>query len=92
MFWRVLYTNPRAEMKVAQRLTKIGIEAYCQARIEIRQRSDRKIKIWLSLLPSMVLVNIDEIQKYKGFEIQGGHLEGDFGPVLSNFDYCQFLS
>lgn len=71
MFWRVLYTNPRAEMKVAQRLTKIGIEAYCQARIEIRQRSDRKIKIWLSLLPSMVLVNIDEIQKYKGFEIQG---------------------
>jgi transcriptional antiterminator RfaH len=59
-YWRVLYTNPRAEMKVAQRLEKIGMEAYCPARIEMRQRSDRKKKIWVPLLPSMVLVNIEE--------------------------------
>ena len=45
-YWRVLYTNPRAEMKVAQRLEKIGVEAYCPARMEMRQRSDRKKKIW----------------------------------------------
>jgi len=71
IYWRVLYTNPRAEMKVAQRLEKIGVEAYCPARMEMRQRSDRKKKIWLLLLPSMVLVNIEEQEKNKVFEVQG---------------------
>ena len=71
MFWRVLYTNPRAEMKVTQRLEKIGVEAYCPARMEMRQRSDRKKKIWVPLLPSMVLVNIDEREKNKVFDVQG---------------------
>ena len=69
--WRVLYTNPRAEMKVAQRLEKIGVEAYCPARMEMRPRSDRKKKIWTPLLPSMVLVNIEEREKNKVFEVQG---------------------
>ena len=71
MHWRVLYTNPRAEMKVVQRLEKIGVEAYCPARIEMRQRSDREKKIWVPLLPSMVLVNIEEQEKNKVFEVQG---------------------
>jgi len=69
--WLVLYTNPRAEMKVAERLEKIGVEAYCPARMEIRQRSDRKKKICVPLLPSMVLVNIDEREKNKVFDVQG---------------------
>ena len=69
--WLVLYTNPRAEMKVAERLEKIGVEAYCPARMEMRQRSDRKKKICVPLLPSMVLVNIDEREKNKVFEVQG---------------------
>ena len=71
MNWWVLYTNPRAEMKVTQRLEKIGVEAYCPARIEMRQRSDRKKKIWVPLLPSMVLVNIEEREKNKVFDVQG---------------------
>jgi transcriptional antiterminator RfaH len=71
MFWRVLYTNSRAEMKVTQRLEKIGVEAYCPARMEMRQRSDRKKKIWVPLLPSMVLVNIEEREKNKVFDVQG---------------------
>ena len=70
-YWRVLYTNPHTEMKVAQQLEKIGVEAYCPARMEIRQRSDRKKKIWVPLLPSMVLVNIDEQEKNKVFDAQG---------------------
>ena len=65
MHWLALYTNPRAEMKVAERLEKIGVEAYCPARMEMRQRSDRKKKICVPLLPSMVLVNIDEREKTK---------------------------
>ena len=71
MHWRVLYTNPRAEMKVAERLEKIGVEAYCPARMEMRQRSDRKKKIWVPLLPSMVLVNIDDREKNKVFDVPG---------------------
>lgn len=71
MYWWVLYTNPRAEMKVAQRLEKVGVEAYCPARMEMRQRSDREKKIWVPLLPSMVLVNIDEREKNKVFGVQG---------------------
>ena len=71
MHWRVLYTNPRAEMKVADRLEKIGVEAYCPARMEMRQRSDRKKKIWVPLLPSMVLVNIDDREKNKVFDVPG---------------------
>ena len=71
MHWRVLNTNPRAEMKVAERLEKIGIEAYCPARMEMRQRSDRRKKILVPLLPSMVLVNIDEREKNKVFDVQG---------------------
>ena len=71
MNWRVLYTNPRAELKVTQRLEKVGVEAYCPARMEIRQRSDRKKKIWVPLLPSMILVNIEEREKNKVFGVQG---------------------
>ena len=58
-------------MKVVQRLEKVGVKAYCPVRMEIRQRSDRKKKIWVPLLSSMVLVNIDEREKNKVFEVQG---------------------
>ena len=71
MDWLVLYTNSRAEMKVAHRLERIGVEAYCPVRMEIRQRSDRKKKIYVPLLPSMVLVNVKEREKNKVFEVQG---------------------
>ena len=71
MDWLVLNTKPRAEMKVAHRLEKIGVEAYCPARMEMRQRSDRKKKIWVPLLPSMVLVKIEEQEKNKVFDVQG---------------------
>jgi len=58
-------------MKVAERLEKIGVAAYCPARMEMRQRSDRKEKICVPLLPSIVLVNIDEREKSKVFDVQG---------------------
>ena len=43
--WFVVYTKPRNEIKVSQRLTVLGIENYTPARIEVRQWSDRKKKI-----------------------------------------------
>ena len=69
--WFVVYTKPRNEIKVSQRLTVLGIENYTPAIIEVRQWSDRKKKIVVPLLPSMVLVNLLEKNVNKVFEVKG---------------------
>ena len=69
--WHVIYTKARSEKKVEERLNNFGIEAYCPVKEEVRQWSDRKKKILVPVLPSMVLVNIDEKQKNKVFAIPG---------------------
>ena len=43
--WFVIYTKPRTEIKVSQRLSVLGIENYTPTRMEVRQWSDRKKKI-----------------------------------------------
>jgi transcription antitermination factor NusG len=69
--WHVIYTKPRAEKKVEERLNNIGIKAYCPVKQEIKQWSDRKKKILVPVLPSMVLVNIDEKERNNVFDIPG---------------------
>ena len=69
--WNVIYTKPRAEKKVEERLNNLGINAYCPVKQEIKQWSDRKKKILVPVLPSMVLVNIDEKERNKVFDIPG---------------------
>jgi transcription antitermination factor NusG len=69
--WHVIYTKPRAEKKVEERLNDFGIKAYCPVKQEIKQWSDRKKKILVPVLPSMVLVKIDEKQRNKVFDIPG---------------------
>jgi transcriptional antiterminator RfaH len=56
--WFVLCTKPRNELKVTARLTRIGVEVYTPTKIEVRQWSDRKKKVTIPLLPSMVLVRL----------------------------------
>jgi transcriptional antiterminator RfaH len=56
--WFVLCTKPKNELKVTERLTRIGIEVYSPTKIEVRQWSDRKKKVIVPLLPSMVLVRL----------------------------------
>ena len=60
MAWYVLYTNPKAEKKVAEQLTKIGVINYCPLIKKVHQWSDRKKKIEIPLFTSYVFVNIDE--------------------------------
>ena len=60
MNWFVIHTKPRFEKKVEERLLSFGIEAYCPTRKEIRLWSDRKKKVDAPVLPSMVLVKLDE--------------------------------
>jgi transcription antitermination factor NusG len=69
--WFVLCTKPRNELKVLNRLLSIGIDAYTPSRTELRQWSDRKKKVIVPLLPSMVLVRLDEKKVHKVFEIPG---------------------
>ena len=60
MNWYVIHTKPGGEKKAEEQLLSLGINAYCPTRNEIRLWSDRKKRIQVPVLPSMVLVNIDE--------------------------------
>ena len=69
--WFVIYTKPRQELKALERLTHLGIEAYTPTKIEVRKWSDRKKKVTVCLLPSMVLVCLEEKEVSKVFEVPG---------------------
>jgi len=69
--WFVLFTKPRNELKVTERLRSIGIEGYAPCKIEVRQWSDRKKKVLVPLLPSMVLVSLQDKQVDQVFEVPG---------------------
>ena len=69
--WFVLFTKPRHELKVLERLISFGVDAYTPTKIVTRQWSDRKKKITIALLPSMVLVNIENKDSNIVFGIPG---------------------
>ena len=71
MKWFVLFTKPRHELKVLERLISLGIQAYTPTKIVTRQWSDRKKKITIPLLPSMVLVNLENKDPNVVFDIPG---------------------
>ncbi len=58
-------------MKVTKRLSVLGIEVYAPTKTEVRQWSDRKKKVVIPLLPSMVLVRIEEQDSAQVFDIPG---------------------
>ena len=69
--WFVLYTKPKQELKVLEHLSQLEIEAYTPTKIEFRKWSDRKKKVTVCLLPSMVLVCLEEKEVNKVFEVPG---------------------
>ena len=69
--WFVMFTKPRQELKVLERLISFGIEAYTPTKIVTRQWSDRKKKMTIALLPSMVLVNLENKDPNIVFDIPG---------------------
>lgn len=71
MAWYVLITKPKSEIKVAERLAKQGFEVCCPTRVEVRQWSDRKKKVTVPLLPSMILINIAEKDRAQVFMVPG---------------------
>lgn len=71
MPWYVLITKPKSERKVAHKLEEKGIEVCCPVSVEVRQWSDRKKKVEVPLLPSMVLVKLDDKDRAMVFETFG---------------------
>jgi len=66
--WYVLYTKSRAEKKLARDLERIGLESYCPVRTEVRQWSDRRKKVEVPVLPSMILVRLGKSERRKVFD------------------------
>lgn len=69
--WFVVYTKPKHELKVVTELSKIGISSYCPTVKILKQCSDRKKKIEKPLMPSYVMVYIDECRRSTVFSIPG---------------------
>ena len=68
MNWYVIHTKPKGEKKAEEQLLSLGINAYCPTRNEIRLWSDRKKRIEVPVLTSMVLVNIEDKDINRVFE------------------------
>lgn len=71
MPWYVIYTKPRNEKKVAERLNLAGITAFCPMINMVKQWSDRKKKVQVPLLNSYVFVQLDEKNREAVFQISG---------------------
>lgn len=71
MPWYVLYTNPKAEKKVAQQIAAMGYEVYCPLIQQVRQWSDRKKTVEVPLFNSYVFVNIEDSERHKVFDAKG---------------------
>ncbi len=69
--WFAVYTMPRAEKKVFDRIEETGIEAYLPLITTLRIWSDRKKKVTTPLISSYVFVKTDEAKLNELLKIQG---------------------
>nr|NQU93430.1 UpxY family transcription antiterminator [Bacteroidota bacterium] len=69
--WLVIYTTPRAEKKVNERLLEAGVETYLPLYTTIRQWSDRKKKVQVPLFNSYIFVNVTQKQRYNVLQVYG---------------------
>ena len=60
--WMLIYSKPRAELKLASRLIDAGVEVCCPTLKTIRQWGDRKKKVTEPLFKSYVLRKISPEQ------------------------------
>lgn len=69
--WVAVYTNPRAEKRVAEELTIHGFENYLPLKRELRQWSDRKKWVETPLFTSYVFVRITCTQEVPLRQVPG---------------------
>jgi len=63
--WYALYTKPRSEKKVAERLRSRNCQVFAPMETKIKQWSDRKKKVEEPFFKSYVFVQFDEANKYE---------------------------
>lgn len=61
--WYAVYTKPRSEKKVTERLSYSGFEIYCPLIKTLRQWSDRKKKVQVPMFPGYVFVRVSENER-----------------------------
>lgn len=69
--WYVVYTKPKWEKKVAEKLAEVGIECYCPLITQIKQWSDRKKAVEVPLFNSYVFVQLEDNDRNSVFQISG---------------------
>lgn len=69
--WYAIYTKPRAEKKVYERMLLKGYNAYLPLVSSIREWSDRKKKVLTPLISGFVFVNINKDNLFDIMNIQG---------------------
>lgn len=69
--WFAVYTLPRSERKVLERILEAGVQAYLPLITTVRIWSDRKKKVTTPLIPSYVFVRIEELKLNDVLKIQG---------------------
>lgn len=58
--WVAICSRPNSEKKLAQELSKLGIETYVPIQTKLRQWSDRKKKVDVVIIPMIVFAHITE--------------------------------
>jgi len=71
MNWYVVYTKPKWEKKVAERLNEIGVVTYCPLITKVSQWSDRKKIISVPLFNSYIFVRTEEKERNRIFQVIG---------------------
>ena len=63
--WNVLYTKTKNEKKVFERLSNLGIDAYCPCQRTLKQWSDRKKWVDEPVFKSYIFVKLPESESQK---------------------------
>jgi transcriptional antiterminator RfaH len=71
MDWKVLYVASRAEKKIQEKLTSLGIECYVPMKKEKKQWSDRKKTVISPLINGYVFVKLSEKNRDNVFKSSG---------------------
>ena len=69
--WFVMYTAPRSEKKVEQRLKEKGLEVYLPIVEEVRQWSDRKKKVQRPLFNGYIFVYTTKDRLWESLQVAG---------------------
>lgn len=69
--WYALYTKSRAEKKVLEQFTSMGIEAYVPMKKVLRQWSDRKKWVEMPIISSYIFIKITPSEYKQAFEVSG---------------------